>query len=88
MSLDLPPEAERRARVGFRFLMWSHDHMPYLNARDRAVAYEAFAAEFAGLPDHEQPYEEWGETMAWLCRRIAARLRDEAPVQSNKVTVV
>jgi hypothetical protein len=49
--------------VGYRYLRWTHDVEPHLNAAERADGNDAFAAEFEALARNRQPYEGWAE--AW-----------------------
>jgi hypothetical protein len=63
--------------VGYRYVWWGHHIQPGLTAEQKARAHEAFAVEFESLPRGQEPFEEWGETMAYLCRRIARRHRGE-----------
>ena len=63
--------------VGFRYQRWLLDVEPGLTALQKAQGYEAFAAEFESLPGSQEPTAEWGESMAYLCRRIARRHRGE-----------
>lgn len=70
-------ESGGREHVGYRYLRWIYDLESGLTAHQKAAGNEAFAAEFGSLPAGREPYEGWGETMAYLCRRIARRHRGE-----------
>src|SRR2546429_4285997 len=63
--------------VGYRYLSWAYYVEPGLTANQKAHGNDTFAAEFESLPPMLEPYEGWGETMAYLCRRSACRHRGE-----------
>lgn len=77
MSINNHPTHSGHELVGFRYLHWSYYVEPGLSADQQAQGLETFADEFETLPAHREPYEGWGETMAYLCRRIARRRRGE-----------
>src|SRR5215211_1118565 len=70
-------ESGDRDHVGCRYMRWIYDVEPRLTADQSVHGNEVFAMEFASLPAHQEPYEGWGETMAYLCRRIARQYRGE-----------
>lgn len=63
--------------AGYRYLSWIYFVEPGLTASQKAQGFDAFAAEFESLPRIQEPFDGWGETMTYLCRRIARRHRGE-----------
>lgn len=67
----------RNEHIGYRYLRWGWYVEPSLTALQKAQVLERFAAEFESLPPNLEPYDGWGNTMAYLCDRIARRHRGE-----------
>lgn len=63
--------------VADRYTEWDLWVAPKLTKAQKARALDAFADEFASMSRHREPYDGWGEDMAYYLRRSARTLRGE-----------